>query len=67
MFCCCCCVLCLTSQQQLRSHGDGPHLKVSIKRLVKQLGMGPMTPGLQGEQFIHYTTATPILCLETLT
>ena len=51
--------LCLTSHQQLRSYGHGPRLKVSSDRLVKQ-GIEPVTPGLQGKRFIHYTTAAPI-------
>ena len=37
----------------------GPRLKVSSDRLVKP-GIKPATPGLQGERFIHYTTAAPI-------
>ena len=36
----------------------GPQLKVSSDRLVK-LRIVPVTPGLQGKQFIHYTTAAP--------
>ena len=42
----------------------GPRLKVSSDRLVKP-GNEPATPGLQGERFIHYTTAATIrpLCL----
>ena len=36
----------------------GPWLKVSSDRLVKP-GIEPATPGLQGKQFIHYTTAVP--------
>ena len=36
----------------------GPRLKVSSDRLVKP-GIEPATPGLQGKQFIHYTTAAP--------
>ena len=40
----------------------GPWLKDSSDRLVK-LGMEPATPGLQGNRFIHYTTAAPVLCL----
>ena len=35
---------------------SAPQLKVSSDRLVKQ-GMEPIPPGLQGEWFIHYTTA----------
>ena len=38
----------------------GPWLKVSSDRLVKE-GIEPVTPGLQGQRFIHYTTAAPIL------
>ena len=37
----------------------GPQLKVSSDRLVKP-GIEPATPGLQGKQFIHYTTAASI-------
>ena len=33
-----------------------PWLQVSSNRLVKP-GSEPATPGLQGKQFIHYTTA----------
>ena len=33
-------------------------LKFSSNRLVKQ-GIEPMTPGLQGEWLIHYTTVYP--------
>ena len=36
----------------------GPQLKVSSDRLVK-LSIKPVTPGLQGKQFIHYTMAAP--------
>ena len=36
----------------------GPRLKVLSDRLVKPL-IKPGTPGLQGKQFIHYTTAAP--------
>ena len=36
----------------------GLQLKVSSDRLVK-LGILPVTPGLQGKRFIHYTTAAP--------
>ena len=36
----------------------GPRLKVSSDRLVKP-GIEPVTPGLQGKRFIHYTTAAP--------
>ena len=36
----------------------GPRLKVSSDRLVKQR-IEPATPGLQGKQFIHCTTAAP--------
>ena len=36
-----------------------PWLKVSSDRLVK-LGIELSTPGLQGEQFIHYTMVAPI-------
>ena len=39
----------------------GHLLKVSSDRLVK-LGIEPVTPCLQGEWFIHYTTAAPIIC-----
>ena len=34
------------------------HGLVSSDRLVKP-GIEPATPGLQGKQFIHYTTAAP--------
>ena len=34
----------------------GPRLKVSSDRLVKP-GIEPAIPGLQGQRFIHYTTA----------
>ena len=34
------------------------HSLVSSDRLVKQ-GIKPDIPGLQGERFIHYTTAAP--------
>ena len=37
----------------------GPQLRVSSDRLVKP-GIEPATPGLQGKQFIHYTTAASI-------
>ena len=37
----------------------GPRLKVSSDRLVK-LGIEPATPGLQGKQFIRYTTAASL-------
>ena len=37
----------------------GPWLKVSSDRLVKP-EIESATPGLQGKQFIHYTTAAPI-------
>ena len=40
----------------------GPQLKVSSDRLLKP-GIEPATPGLQGKQFIHYTTAAPV-CVE---
>ena len=46
----------------------GPHLKVWSDRLEK-LGTDPATPGLQGEQFIHYTIAAPhnlFSCLQTV-
>ena len=36
----------------------GPQLKVTSDRLVKP-GIEPVTPGLQGKRFIHYTTAGP--------
>ena len=36
----------------------GPRLKVLSDRLVKPV-IKPETPGLQGKQFIHYTTAAP--------
>ena len=36
----------------------GPQLKVSSGRLVKPV-IEPVTPGLQGEWFIHYTTVAP--------
>ena len=38
----------------------GPRLKVSSDRLVKP-GIEPVTCGLQGKQFIHYTKAAPSL------
>ena len=37
----------------------GPQLKVSSDRLVKQ-GIEPAAPGLQGKQFIHYTTLASV-------
>ena len=37
---------------------NGPWLKDSSDRLVK-LGIGPVTPGLQGDRFIHYIMAAP--------
>ena len=37
----------------------GPRLKVSSDRLVKP-EIEPVTPGLQGKPFIHYTTAAPL-------
>ena len=37
----------------------GPHLKVSSNRLVK-LEIEPATPGLHGEEFIHYTSSAPV-------
>ena len=43
-----------------------PRLKVSSDRLVKT-GIEPTTPGLQGEQFIHKTTAAPIKIIDTET
>ena len=36
----------------------GPGLQVSSDRLVKP-GIEPVTPGLQGKWFIHYTTVAP--------
>ena len=51
------------AQQQLRSYGDGPQLKVSSDRLVKQ-EIEPGTPGFQGEEFIHYTAAAPVFLLD---
>ena len=36
-----------------------PRLKVSSNGLVKP-GIEPVTPGLQGKRFVHYTTAAPI-------
>ena len=51
--------LCLTSNQQQRSYGDGPQLKVSSDGLVKP-GFEPVTPGLQSELFVHYTTAASV-------
>ena len=36
----------------------GPWLKVSSDRLVKP-GIEPVTSGLQGKWFIHYTTWVP--------
>ena len=36
----------------------GPWLKVSSDRMVKP-GIEPATPGLQGKQLIHHTTAAP--------
>ena len=41
----------------------GPLLIVSYNRPVKP-GIEPSTPGLQGERFIHYTTAAPELQLK---
>ena len=40
--------------------GTGQRLKVSSDRLVNP-GIEPVTPGLQGKRFIHYTTADPKL------
>ena len=40
----------------------GSRLKVSSDRLVK-LGIVPETPGLQGKQLIHFTTAASVLHL----
>ena len=37
----------------------GQRLEVSSDRLVKP-GIESATPGLQGKQFIHYTTAAPM-------
>ena len=37
----------------------GLQLKISSDRLVK-LEIEPVTPGLQGEEFIYYTTAVPL-------
>ena len=39
----------------------GQWLKFSSDRLVK-LRIEPATPGLQSEQFMHYTTAAPTVC-----
>ena len=50
--------LCLTSHHQLRSYGDERRLKVSSDRLVKPT-VEPASPGLEGEQLIHYPTAAP--------
>ena len=36
----------------------GPQIKVSSDRLVKS-GIEPVTPGVQGKWFIHYTAAAP--------
>ena len=36
----------------------GPQLNVASNKLVKP-EIEPATPGLQGEMFIHYTTAAP--------
>ena len=36
-----------------------PMLKVSSNRLVRP-GIEPATPGLQGTQIIHYTTAASL-------
>ena len=36
----------------------GPQLEVSSNRLEKP-GIQPVTPGLHGEQFIHYITVSP--------
>ena len=38
----------------------GPKHVVLSDRLLKP-GVEPATPGLQGEWFIHYTTAAPVL------
>ena len=54
--------LCLTSNQQLRSYGDGPQLNISSDRLVKPR-IEPATPGLQGKWFIHYTRL--LICLSS--
>ena len=43
---------------------SGPQLKVSSDRLVKP-GIEPVTPGLQGKWFIHYTTASPLRIVYT--
>ena len=51
--------LSLTSQSQIRAYGDRPKLEVSSDSLVKP-GIEPVTPGLQGDWFIHYTTAAPV-------
>ena len=40
----------------------GPQSKVSADRLVKS-GIKPAIPGLQGERFIYYTMAVPMLRL----
>ena len=37
--------------------GGGAQLKMSSDRLEKQ-GIEPITPGLQGMWFIHYTTGS---------
>ena len=42
-----------------------PRLKVSSVRLTKP-GIDSMTPDLQGEQFIHKTTAAPIKMIAKL-
>ena len=51
--------ICLfVSHQQPWSYGDGGYsLKVSSHKLEKP-GIEPVTPGVQGKWFIHYTTAT---------
>ena len=43
----------------------GPQLKVSSDGLEK-LGIEPVTRGLQGKGFIHYTTAASEVCLKIL-
>ena len=42
------------------SYGDGPQLKVLTGRLLK-LGIEPANPCLQGQWFICYITAAPLI------
>ena len=63
---CYCCYFCHKRPSNSLGHMETrPRLKVSSDRLVKP-GIEPTTPGLQGEQFIHKTTAAPIKMIEKL-